>query len=67
VQPVRADLADPNAVLVVNAAGEVEPQFMLVRGRGGTDYLHDGLNASRRIGNTPSLIARVRSNDEIGV
>ena len=50
VQPVRADSADPNAVLVVNAAGEVEQQFMLVRGRVGTEYLHDGLNAFRRIG-----------------
>jgi CubicO group peptidase (beta-lactamase class C family) len=50
VHPVRADAGDPNAVLVVNAAGEVEQQFMLVRGRDGrTEYLHDGLNAFRRV------------------
>ena len=51
VQSVRADASDPNAVLVVNAGGDVEQQFMLVRGRDGrTEYLHDGLNAFRRIG-----------------
>jgi len=50
VQSIRADATDPNAVLVVNAGGEVEQQFTLVRGRDGhTEYLHDGLNAFRRI------------------
>jgi len=50
VHAVRADGSDPNAVLIVNAAGEVEQQFMLVHGRDGrSEYLHDGLNAFRRV------------------
>ena len=48
--PVRGDAADPNAVLVVDGAGQVQQQFMLVKGRDGrTDYLHDGLTAFRRV------------------
>jgi len=48
--PVRGDASDPNAVLVVNEAGEAQQQFMVVRGRDGrTEYLHDGLNAFRRL------------------
>ena len=48
--PVRGDAADPNAVLVVDASGEVQQRFMLVKGRDGrSDYLHDGLNAFRRM------------------
>jgi CubicO group peptidase (beta-lactamase class C family) len=50
LHPVRADASDSSAVLVVNATGEVEQPFMLVRGRSGrTWYLHDGLNAFRRV------------------
>jgi CubicO group peptidase (beta-lactamase class C family) len=48
--PVRGDAADPNGVLVVDASGAVQQQFMLVKGRDGrTEYLHDGLNAFRRV------------------
>jgi hypothetical protein len=48
--PVRGDAADPNAVLVVDASGELQQQFTLVKGRDGrSDYLHDGLNAFRRL------------------
>jgi hypothetical protein len=48
--PVRGDAADPDAVLVVYASGEVQQQFMLVKGRDGrSDYLYGGLNAFRRI------------------
>jgi CubicO group peptidase (beta-lactamase class C family) len=50
-QLVRGDANDPDAILVVNDSGDVEQQFMLVRGRDGrTEYLHDGLNAFRRVG-----------------
>jgi CubicO group peptidase (beta-lactamase class C family) len=49
-QPVRGDANDPNAVLIVNASGEIEQGFTLVRGRDGrTEYLHDGLNAFRKL------------------
>jgi len=48
--PVRGDVSDPNAVLVVDASGEVQQQFMLVKGRDpGSGYLHDGVNVFRRI------------------
>ena len=47
---VRGDSADPNGVLVVDTGGEVQQQFKLVKGRDGrTEYLHDGLNAFRRL------------------
>ena len=47
---VRGDPSDPNAVLIVSPTGEIEQQLMLVKGRDGrTEYLHDGLNAFRRV------------------
>ena len=47
---VRGDASDPNAVLIVSPSGEVEQQFVLVKGRDArTEYLHDGLNAFRRV------------------
>ena len=50
VQPVRGDANDPNAVLMVSSSGDVEQAFTIVRGRDGrTEYLHDGLNAFRRV------------------
>ena len=50
VQSVRGDANDPNAVLIVSSSGDVEQAFTLVRGRNGrTEYLHDGLNAFRRV------------------
>jgi CubicO group peptidase (beta-lactamase class C family) len=49
-QPVRGDANDPNGMLVVSSSGEVEQGFTLVRGRDGrTEYLHDGLNAFRKL------------------
>ena len=49
-QPVRGDANDPNGVLIVNSSGEIEQGFTLVRGRDGrTEYLHDGLNAFRKL------------------
>ena len=45
-QPARA-LGD-GSVGVLGAGGDVEQQFSVVRGRSGTPYLHDGLNAFRR-------------------
>lgn len=49
-QPVRA-LGD-GSVGVLDAGGNVEQQFSVVRGRSGASYLHDGLNAFRKV--TPS-------------
>jgi CubicO group peptidase (beta-lactamase class C family) len=50
VRSARGDANDPNAVLIVDSSGEVEQTFTLVRGRDGrTEYLHDGLNAFRRV------------------
>ena len=49
-QPVRA-LGD-GSVGVLDAGGDVEQQFSVVRGRSGAPYLHDGLNAFRKL--TPS-------------
>jgi hypothetical protein len=46
-QPVRA-LAD-GSVGVLDAGGNVEQQFSVVRGRSGAPYLHDGLNAFRKV------------------
>ena len=46
-QPVRA-LGD-GSVGVLDAGGNVEQQFAIVRGRSGAAYLHDGLNAFRRL------------------
>jgi CubicO group peptidase (beta-lactamase class C family) len=49
-QLVRGDANDPNGVLIVNSSGEIEQGFTLVRGRDGhTEYLHDGLNAFRKL------------------
>ena len=49
-QSVRGDANDPNGVLIVNSSGDVEQGFTLVRGRDGrTEYLHDGLNAFRKL------------------
>ena len=49
-QRVRGDANDPNGVLIVNSSGDVEQGFTLVRGRDGrTEYLHDGLNAFRKL------------------
>jgi CubicO group peptidase (beta-lactamase class C family) len=49
-QSVRGDANDPNGVLIVNSSGEIEQGFTLVRGRDGrTEYLHDGLNAFRKL------------------
>jgi CubicO group peptidase (beta-lactamase class C family) len=45
-QPIRA-YAD-SSVNVLDADGNVEQTFRLVRGRSGEPYLHDGLNAFRR-------------------
>ena len=53
-QPVRA-LGD-GSVAVLDADGNVEQQFSVVRGRSGARYLHDGLNAFRKV--SPSRIAR---------
>jgi hypothetical protein len=33
---------------VLDAGGNVEQQFSVVRGRSGASYLHDGLNAFRK-------------------
>jgi len=49
-QPVRA-LAD-GSVGVLDAGGNVEQQFSVVRGRSGAAYLHDGLNAFRKVTRT---------------
>ena len=46
-QPVRA-LGD-GAVGVLDAGGNVVQQFSVVRGRSGERYLHDGLNAFRKV------------------
>ena len=46
-QPVRA-LGD-GSVGVLDAGGNVEQQFSVVRGRSGAPYLHDGLNAFRKV------------------
>ena len=46
-QVVRA-LGD-GSVGVLDAGGNVEQQFAVVRGRSGTAYLHDGLNAFRKL------------------
>jgi hypothetical protein len=46
-QPVRA-LGD-GSVGVLGASGDVEQQFSVVRGRSGAPYLHDGLNAFRKV------------------
>ena len=49
-QRVRGDANDPDGVLIVSSSGEIEQAFTLVRGRDGrTDYLHDGLNAFRKL------------------
>jgi CubicO group peptidase (beta-lactamase class C family) len=49
-QLVRGDVNDPDGLLIVNSSGEIEQGFTLVRGRDGrTEYLHDGLNAFRKI------------------
>jgi CubicO group peptidase (beta-lactamase class C family) len=49
-QLVRGDANDPNGVLIVSSSGEIEQGFTLVRGRDGhTEYLHDGLNAFRKV------------------
>ena len=48
--PVRGDSSDPTGVFVVDASGAVQQRFILVKGRDGrTEYLHDGLNAFRRL------------------
>jgi hypothetical protein len=54
-QPVRA-LGD-GSVGVLDAGGDVEQQFSVVRGRSGAPYLHDGLNAFRKL--TPTRGASV--------
>ena len=46
-QPVRA-LGD-GSVGVLDANADVEQQFAVVRGRSGAPYLHDGLNAFRKV------------------
>ena len=51
-QPVRA-LGD-GSVGVLDAGGNVEQQFAIVRGRSGTAYLHDGLNAFRKLPGSPA-------------
>ena len=55
-QPVRA-LGD-GSVGVLDAGGNVEQQFSVVRGRSGAPYLHDGLNAFRKV--TPARDRRMR-------
>jgi CubicO group peptidase (beta-lactamase class C family) len=54
-QVVRA-LGD-GSVGVLDAGGNVEQQFAIVRGRSGAAYLHDGLNAFRKV--TPARGAAV--------
>lgn len=45
-----AGLRGDSTIVVFGADGEIEQEFMLVRGtRTGTIYLHDGLNAFRRV------------------
>jgi CubicO group peptidase (beta-lactamase class C family) len=46
-QPVRA--LGAGTVGVLSASGDVEQQFSVVRGRSGAPYLHDGLNAFRKV------------------
>jgi CubicO group peptidase (beta-lactamase class C family) len=53
-QPTRADANDTTSILILGREGEVVQQFSLVRGKDGrTDYLHDGLNAFRRVSPAP--------------
>ena len=56
-QPVRA--LDDGSVGVLDAQGNVEQTFRLVRGRSGERYLHDGLTAFRRT-------ARARASGSAG-
>jgi CubicO group peptidase (beta-lactamase class C family) len=49
-QRTRADASDSASILILGQNGNVVQQFSLVRGRDGrTEYLHDGLNAFRRV------------------
>ena len=49
-QRTRADASDSTSILILGQDGNVVQQFSLVRGRDGrTEYLHDGLNAFRRV------------------
>ena len=43
-----ARVFDDGSIGVMSAGGEVEQRFLLVRGRSGERYLHDGLNAFRK-------------------
>ena len=53
-QSTRADANDSTSILIVGREGEVVQQFALVRGSDGrTEYLHDGLNAFRRVSARP--------------
>ena len=54
-QPVRA--VGDGSVGVIGASGDVEQQFSVVRGRSGAPYLHDGLNAFRRVTPTRGAVA----------
>jgi len=56
-QPVRA--LDDGSVGILDALGNVEQTFRLVRGRSGERYLHDGLTAFRRT-------ARARASGSAG-
>jgi hypothetical protein len=46
--PQFARLFDDGSIGVMSASGGVEQRFLLVRGRSGERYLHDGLNAFRK-------------------
>jgi CubicO group peptidase (beta-lactamase class C family) len=47
--PQPARLLDDGSVGVLSASGDVQQQFFVVRGRSGQRYLHDGLNAFRKL------------------
>ena len=49
-QRTRADASNSASILILGQNGNVVQQFSLVRGGDGrTEYLHDGLNAFRRV------------------
>jgi CubicO group peptidase (beta-lactamase class C family) len=47
--PQRATIDAAGNVAVLTPAGETVQEFMVVAGRSGQQYLHDGLNAFRRV------------------
>jgi hypothetical protein len=47
--PQAARLLSDGSVAVLASNGEVEQRFFVVRGRSGRLYLHDGLNAFRKV------------------